>query len=103
MLVQNPHTRIEVAKSSIALAYEPKMKWKTADGPFPSDRMCIGTFELSGNSFRADMAPEWRYVQDPDKFLAEGPQIDWGEIEAVTKHDVIALREDISESEFPLR
>ena len=98
MLVQNPHTRIEVAKSSIALAYEPKMKWKTADGPFPSDRMCIGTFELSGNTFRADMAPEWRYVQDPDKFLAEGQQIDWAEIEAVTNCARAFLLEDRKKS-----
>lgn len=98
MLVQNPHTRIEVAESSMTLAYEPKMKWKTADGPFPSDRMCIGTFELSGNSFRADMAPEWRYVQDPDKFLAEGLRIDWAEIEAVTDCARAFLLEDRKKS-----
>ena len=98
MLVQNPHTRIEVAESSMTLAYEPKMKWKTADGPFSSDRMCIGTFELSGNSFRADMAPEWRYVQDPDTFLAEGQQIDWAEIEAVTDCARAFLLEDRTKS-----
>ena len=84
MLVQNPHTRTTTNESSVSLAYEPKMKWKNANGPFLSDRMCIGTFKLTGNTFRADMAPEWRYVQDPDKFLVEGSRIDWAEIKAVT-------------------
>ena len=84
LLVQNPHTRTETDESSVTLAYEPKMKWKPAHGPFRSDRMCIGTFKLTGNTFRADTMPEWRYIQDPDKFLAEGDRIDWAEIEAVT-------------------
>ncbi len=84
MLVQNPHTRIETHESEVSLAYGPKMKWQMVNGPFRSDRMCIGTYPLTGNTFRADMAPEWRYVQNPDKFLAEGDRIDWAEIKAVT-------------------
>ena len=84
MLVQNPHTRIETQESEVSLAYEPKMKWHSDNGPFRSDRMCIGTYQLTGNTFRADMLSEWRYVQNPDKFLAEGERIDWAEIKAVT-------------------
>jgi hypothetical protein len=98
LLVQNPYTSIETTDSSVTLAYEPKMKWKSADGPFRSDRMCIGTFKLTGNTFRSEMAPEWRYVQDPDKFLTEGQQIDWAEIEAVTDCARAFLLEDRKKS-----
>jgi len=84
MLIQNPMSRYEEADKNITAAYDPNMQWKSQYGPFASDRFCIGTFKISGNSFRSDMAGEWAYVQNPDQFLAEGSQIDYCEIEAVT-------------------
>jgi len=84
LLVQNPYTDVQAVGARVALAYEPQMKWKSEYGPFPVDRLCIGTYALTGNTFRADMAYEWRYVQDPDAFLREGERIDWAEIQAVT-------------------
>lgn len=98
MLVQNPYTKIESQQSQVSLAYEPGMKWKSEYGPFPSDRLCIGTYELTGNTFRADMAPEWSYVRNPDAFLKEGDRIDWAEIKAVTGCARAFLLEDRTRS-----
>lgn len=85
LLVQNPYSEIKAEGQGVSLAYDADMKWKAEDGAFASDRMCIGLYELTGHTFRADMAPEWQYVQDPDQFLKEGDHIDSAEIDAVTK------------------
>jgi len=98
LLVQNPYTHVESERSQVSLAYESKMRWQSEYGPFPSDRLCIGTYALTGNTFRADMAYEWRYVQDPDAFLKQGNQIDWAEIQAVTDCARAFLLEDRTES-----
>jgi len=98
LLVQNPYTDVQAEGSQVALTYEPRMKWKSQYGPFPSDRLCIGTYAMTGNTFRADMAYEWHYVQDPDVFLQEGDRIDWAEIQAVTDCARAFLLEDRTQS-----
>lgn len=98
LLVQNPYTDVQAEGPQASLTYEPQMKWKSQYGPFPADRLCIGTYALTGNTFRADMAYEWRYVQDPDGFLQEGARIDWAEIQAVTNCARAFLLEDRTQS-----
>ncbi len=98
VLVQNPHTEYSVEGQNISATYDPDMKWQSAHGAFPSDRLCIGTYKLTGNTFRSDMAREWEYVQNPAQFLKEGSQIDWAEIEAVTECTRAFLRQDRQKS-----
>ena len=106
LLIQNPFTKYDTPASpslggedyNIKITYNPEMKWKSEYGPFLSDRSCIGTYTLSGNTFRADSASEWQYIQDPDKFLNEGEQIDQAEIEAVTECARAFLLEDRNKS-----
>jgi len=98
VLVQNPSTEYLAAGQNISAAYEPDMNWKSEQGAFPSDRLCIGPYRLTGNTFRHDMAEEWKYVQRPAEFLREGRQIDWAEIEAVTDCVRAFLREDRQKS-----
>jgi hypothetical protein len=98
VLVQNPSTKYLAAGQDISAAYEPDMNWKSEQGAFPSDRLCIGPYRLTGNTFRHDMAEEWEYVQRPAELLREGRQIDWAEIEAVTDCVRAFLREDRQKS-----
>jgi hypothetical protein len=84
LLVQNPYSRFTADGSRMSLSYDAEMKWRSTQGAFASDRFCIGTYEFTGITFRADMAPEWQYVQNPDRFLQEGVRIDTAEIAAVT-------------------
>ncbi len=83
VLVQNPFTLYDGEGQNLDISYEPEMNWNPADGPFPSDRLCIGMYELSGTTFRQDMAAEWVYEVNPDEFLTGGQQVDLAEIEAV--------------------
>ena len=98
VLVQNPRTAYAAEGQSISAAYDPDMNWRSEHGAFPSDRLCIGTYKLTGNTFRSDMAKEWEYVRDPDQFLKEGSQIDWAEIEAVTECVRAFVRQDRQKS-----
>ncbi|MCX6226655.1 MAG: hypothetical protein NTV01_18225, partial [Bacteroidia bacterium] len=84
MLIQNPYVKYEADGQDVKLSYDPEMNWNPANGSFPSDRMCIGTYRLTGNTFRQDMAPEWVYEPDPAGFLAGGSRIDYAEVKAVT-------------------
>ncbi len=84
MLIQNPFGKYETSGQHIRLSYDSEMKWNPANGPFPSDRMCIGTYQLTGNTFRQDMAVEWVYESDPAEFLAGGSRIDYAEVKGVT-------------------
>lgn len=85
MLLQNPFNRCNRDDQTISLHYEADMEWKSEYGAFVSDRLCIGTYKISGNKFRSGIVPEWSYVEDPDKHLQTGEMVDWAEIEAVTE------------------
>ncbi|MFC1601503.1 hypothetical protein ACFL34_04060 [Candidatus Sumerlaeota bacterium] len=98
VLVQNPRTAYAAKGQSISAVYDPEMNWQSKDGAFPSDRLCIGAYKLTGSTFRYDMAREWEYVQDPAQFLKEGSQIDWAEIEALTECARAFLRQDRQKS-----
>jgi len=84
MLIQNPFAKYEITGQQVRLSYDPEMKWNPANGAFPSDRLCMGTYQLTGNTFRQDMAAEWVYEPDPAGFLAGGLRIDYAEVKAVT-------------------
>jgi hypothetical protein len=84
MLIQNPFAKYEVDGQDFKLFYDPGMRWNPANGVFPSDRMCMGTYQETGNDYRSDMAAEWVYEPDPDGFVNGGPRIDYAEIKAVT-------------------
>lgn len=85
VLVQNPFTKYDSQDGNISASYQADMKWKSEYGTFESDRFCIGTYPLTGTSFRADMAYEWSYIEKPDEFVKQGSQIDLAEIQAVTE------------------
>ncbi len=85
MLIQNPFVKYEANGQEFTLSYDALMKWNPANGPFPTDRMCVGTYKLTGNTFRQDMAAEWVYEPDPAAFLAGGSRIDYGEVKAITE------------------
>lgn len=85
MTVQNPFSTYEVKNNDIYIGYKPEMKWNPQDGPFLSDRLCIGFADLTGNTLRTDLLPEWEYIEDPDAFVKAGKQTDLGEIQALTE------------------
>lgn len=84
VLVQNPYTRYEDQDGLLSAVYEPDMQWRSEYEAFASDRFCLGVYELTGHTLRADMVPEWQYVEDPQQYAAIGPRIDQAEIHAVT-------------------
>ena len=82
-VVQNPFMVWARSGQRISASYQADMDWKAADGPFASDRICVGTYKLIGPRFPAHIVPEWQYLPDPNR-AAQGPQIDFSEIAAVT-------------------
>ncbi|MGD1008865.1 MAG: hypothetical protein ABR951_01800 [Candidatus Aminicenantales bacterium] len=83
-VVQNPFMAWKRDGRSASASYAPEMDWKPDDGPFASDRLCIGLYELSGVRFPAQAVPEWKFVADYGKLLAEVPTIDTNEVNALT-------------------
>jgi len=80
-LVQNPFLSFERHGGAFALPYEADMEWDSANGPFASDRGCLGPYKLSGRRLPATMLPEWKRPAAGD--LA-GTGADRAEIEAFT-------------------
>jgi hypothetical protein len=83
-VVQNPFMAWKRDGRSVTASYAPDMDWKPDDGPFASDRLCIGLYELSGVHFPAQAVPEWKFVADYGKLMAEVPTIDANEVNALT-------------------
>lgn len=79
-LVQNPFLESQVKGTSYAIGYTPNMPWKSENGPYHSDRGCIGTYKLTGRYSPSYMNshPEWKL--DPGREYRTG--IDLGEINA---------------------
>jgi len=75
-VIQNPFLKFKLEKGDISLAYEPDMRWSKEYGPFESDRVCLGTYRLSGTRYPGDMLPEWRYLQKPEEYEADKPLVD---------------------------
>ena len=82
---QNPFMIWKRVGRRVAASYAPDMDWNPDDGPFASDRLCLGMYELGGTRFPARAVPEWAFVADYGKLLADGPAIDANEVNAVTE------------------
>lgn len=82
-LAQNPFTTCRAETPTLSLSYAPDMAWNATDGPFASDRVCLGLYGLSGVEFPSHPLGEWRYVIDGAPL--GGPTVDMAEVDAVTE------------------
>ena len=78
-VLQNPFCKLSHQDQHLALAYLPKMEWKAEYGEFQSDRVCLGTYEMSGTTYPAEMRSEWEYVRDVEAWGRSAPQVDINE------------------------
>jgi hypothetical protein len=78
--LQNPFLQWRREGGAISMAYAPGMEWKQEYGAFESDRVCIGTYSLSGFRHPAGVAPEWKFNTNPNRGT-----IDMAEVEAMTE------------------
>lgn len=85
ILYQNPFMAWKAGHQGVSAAYLPDMDWRSEYGPFASDRLCIGLVEHSGAGYPAKSIPEWKYVPDYEKFMAENPLIDRAEADALVE------------------
>ncbi len=58
-LAQNPFLHVTHAGAAFTVSYAPDMDWKSAYGPYESDRGLLGTYRLSGHRLPDRMRPEW--------------------------------------------
>ena len=72
-------------KGHVSLAYLPEMEWRAAYGPFESDRVCLGLYEMSGVDFPAHNLGEWQYVREPDRVFDRAEKLDWAETDALAR------------------
>jgi len=85
VVLQNPFLKWERQGQQIALSYAPEMDWRAADGPFASDRVCVGLYALTGTELPARNLPEWQYVRDPARAFEGKPMLDLAEFEALQR------------------
>jgi len=83
-MLQNPFMAWTRDVRKVTVSYAPDMDWSPDYGPFASDRLCIGPYELGGARFPAKAVPEWQFVPDYEALLAASPTIDLNEVQAVT-------------------
>jgi len=79
-LVQNPFFEWKYEKGDFSMEYQPDMAWKTEYGPFASDRVCIGTYNLTGYYHQGDIEHHGKWLLEPTWGRAE-KKIDMGEVE----------------------
>jgi hypothetical protein len=84
VMLQNPFMAWTREGREVAVSYAPDMDWSRDDGPFASDRLCLGLYELSGTRFPAKAVPEGKFVADYDALLKGSPTIDANEVNALT-------------------
>ncbi len=84
LLLQNPFLVWSRSGDEIRASYTPDMDWKREYGPFATDRLCLGIQGLSGTEFPAQAIPEWKFVPEYFRLLAESPLIDIAEVNALT-------------------
>jgi hypothetical protein len=85
LMYQNPFNLWKKEGQTTIAFYAPEIDWKPAYGPFTSDRFFIGLYQLSGTVFPARPVPEWTFVPDYQKYLAENPQMDMAEVDALVE------------------
>ncbi len=83
LLYQNPFNVWRKEGGAVSGTYVPDIDWAPSYGPFAADRFCVGLHSLSGERFPARAVPEWTFVRDYDKYLADNPQIDMAEADAL--------------------
>ncbi|MBM4088316.1 MAG: hypothetical protein FJ276_02635 [Planctomycetes bacterium] len=83
--LQNPFLDWDRRGEDVSVAYAADMSWNAADGPFESDRVCIGLHALTGREMPARGLAEWKYVPAPEKAFEPMPQLDLAETEALTR------------------
>ena len=79
--VQNFFTKARYADRVVTLMYEPDMEWKSAFGPFESDRACLAMYTLSGSEIMKNAPAEWAYLPQPEKTVADADKLDLAEVE----------------------
>ncbi|KPK48339.1 MAG: hypothetical protein AMK72_07205 [Planctomycetes bacterium SM23_25] len=84
-VIQNPFLKFDLKGGALSLAYEPDIDWSAEYGAFETDRVCLGTYALSGTRYPAGMLPEWHYVQNPEAYGRDGPQVDINETLALSE------------------
>jgi len=80
VVVQNPFLAVRHDGRALAIRYAPDMKWRSAYGPFVSDRALIAPVRLSGRTVPAGMTPEWQSVSS----VPARPGLDEAEVSAFT-------------------
>jgi hypothetical protein len=80
-LLQNPFLQWHREGRRISMAYAPEMDSGPGDGAFTADRVCIGSYALSGARYPTKMVPEWKLGPAPTPVV--GSSIDVAEEEAL--------------------
>ena len=81
-LVQNPFARWSRTGARVSLSYQADLDWLPTDGPFYSDRVCLGLQSLTGKEVPDAAVPEWKYL--PGGEPPAGPGLDRAEIDSLT-------------------
>ena len=68
-VVQNPFMQWQRTGQQVSVSYAPEMDWRPNYGPFPGDRVCLGTYGLTGQGFPTADGPErdiaeWQALTD---------------------------------------
>ncbi|MHB0956697.1 MAG: hypothetical protein ACYC0X_09165 [Pirellulaceae bacterium] len=85
LALQNPFLDWERREENVRMSYAADMKWSAEDGPFESDRVCIGVYSLTGQESPAHGLVEWKYVPEPARAFDQTPRLDQAEIDALTR------------------
>jgi len=64
LLVQNPFLDVHRGGQDTSITYRPAMGWNRESGPWSSDLAVIGVYQQSGVRIPAQMAFEWKTVND---------------------------------------
>jgi hypothetical protein len=84
LALQNPFMVYKRDAGRVSVGYAPDMDWRAADGPFVSDRVCVGPYALSGSGFPRVAPPQWIYLPHAEAVLTRAPELDLSEWRALT-------------------
>lgn len=84
LAVQNPFLDYTRSGQDLSISYVADMTWNSADGPFASDRVCIGVYPLTGIQTPAHAIGEWQYRPVPATAFEQVPKLDRAEHDAMT-------------------
>jgi hypothetical protein len=84
LALQNPFLDYTRSGQDLNMSYVADMTWNSADGPFASDRVCIGVYPLTGIQTPAHAIGEWQYRPVPATAFDQVPKLDRAEHDAMT-------------------